>query len=131
MLLKFKNEHIYYALEPIWNSIDLSFKFKTQIDNLVKSKPDNDVIQEIEISKEILVQIYKAVSMQPEGMASAINKEIKEILLPQLLAESNNDNDNPNEAYSIILAISEMDLSDVAARAALIEKGKNKINKII
>ena len=60
-----------------------------------------------------------------------MNKEIKEILLPQLLAESNNDNDNPNEAYNIILAISEMDLSDVTARAALIEKGKNKINKII
>jgi hypothetical protein len=129
MLLKFKNEHIYYALEPLWSDINLNYKFKTHVNDLVIAKPDNDAIQEIEISKDILVQIYKAVSMQPEGPTSAINKEIKEILLPQLLAESNNDIDNPNEAFSTILAIQELDFSDIAARAALIEKGKNKILK--
>lgn len=71
MKLKFKNEHIYYAIEPLWNSVSLDYKFKTQIDNLISGKPDNDVLQEIEISKEILVQIYKSTNRpvhSPRGL---------------------------------------------------------------
>lgn len=127
MLLQFKNEHIFYALEPVWNQPDFDYKFQTHINALVVANSDNDFIQDVEISKENLLQIYRAVSRQPEGMAAAINKAIKELLLPQLLAESNNNDNDPNEAYSIILSIQALDQADIEARETLIEKGKNKI----
>lgn len=125
MKLKFKNEHIHYAMEPVWNNID--FMFKAQVKPIIVANSEKNFEQEIEVSKDILLEIYKGVSMQPNGIASAINKEIKEVLLTQLLSESNNDADNPNEAFSTILAIQELDLSYIIDREALIEKGKNKI----
>lgn len=132
MILKFKNEHIFYALEPVWNNID--FMFKAHVKPIIAANSEKDFEQEIEVSKDILLEIYKGVSRQPEGIAAAINKEIKEELLPQLSAVSNlqeviNDNAVPNEAASILIAINELDLADIAARAALILKGKNNILK--
>ena len=89
MKLKFKNEHIFYALEPVWN--DLHYIFQAKIGLLITANSEKDFEQEIEVSKDILVQIYKGVSQQPEGMAAAINKEIKDDLIPQLAAVSNMD----------------------------------------
>lgn len=99
---------------------------------MVIANSQNDFIQDVEISKELLIQVYEAASRQPEGPAAAINKEIKLALLPQLEAVSNmneviNNQAEPNEAASIQLAINDLDLADAAARAALIAKGKEKV----
>jgi hypothetical protein len=127
MKLKFKNEHIYYALEPVWNDSLFDYKFKTQINQLVVANSDNDFVQGIDITKDLLVFLYEKASQQQEGVAAAINKAIKAELLPQLLELSNNDNDNPNEAYAAIISIQALDAADIEARSAIIEKGKNKI----
>lgn len=127
MKLKFKNEHIYYVLESVWNSIELDYKFKTQINQLVVANSDNGFVQEVDITKDLLVFLYEKASQQQEGVAAAINKAIKAELLPQLLELSNNDNDNPNEAYAAIISIQTLDAADLEARSAIIEKGKSKI----
>lgn len=132
MILKFKNEHIFYALETIWNDVNFDYKFKTHINQLVSNNPDKDFIQDVEVSKEIVIDIYKACSRQPEGLAASINKSIKTALAPQLAALSNsgdveNNGAIPNEACSIQIAILQMDADDLEAREALILKGMNKI----
>ena len=127
MKLKFKNEHIFYVLESVWNSIDLDYKFKTQINNLVTANSDNEFVQEVDITKDLLIFLYEKASQQQEGVAAGVNKSIKAELLPQLLALSNNDNNNPNEAYAAIISIQALDAAALACRSAIIEKGKNKI----
>lgn len=127
MTLKFINKHIYWCMEPVWYQPDFDYKFKTHVNQLLANNSADDFEQSVEISKDLLVAIYEAVSKQPEGVAAAINKEIKELLLPQLLLLSNNDDNNPNEAYSAIIAIAQLDASDTAAREAIIEKSKNNI----
>ncbi len=129
MKLKFKNIHIWWCVESIWDNADFDYKFKTQINQLMKTNSNDDFEQEVEISKDVLVYIYKATSTESEGVASAINKELKDLLLPQLLAESNNDIDNPNEALSMLLAIQELDEIDKNAKNQKILKGKYKTLK--
>lgn len=119
----------------IWDSINFDYKFKTHIDQLVTANSERDFIQDVEISKEIVIDLYKACSMYPEGVAASINKEIKKVLGPQLAAISNlddvqNNGAIPNDALIIQMAIYEMDEQDLAKRESLIIKGKNKILKL-
>jgi len=129
MLLKFKNKHICWCMEPVWSDVAFDYKFKSHINDLLINNSDYDFEQDVTVSTEVLVEIYKAVSKQPEGVAAAINKEIKELLLPQLLLLSNNDDNNPNEAYSALKEIAASDAEDLAARESVIEKSKNNILK--
>lgn len=116
-------------MEAVWHQADFDYKFKPHINQLLTNNSDDEFEQSVEISKEVLVKIYEEVSKQPEGVAASINKEIKEVLLPQLLLLSNNDDNNPNEAYSAILAIQQLDAADIAAREIIIQKSKNNILK--
>lgn len=129
MLLKFKNKHICWCMEPVWSDVAFDYKFKTHINQLISDNSNNEFEQSVEITGDNLVSIYRAVSKQPEGVAAAINKEIKELLLPQLLLLSNNDDNNPNEAYSALKEIAASDAEDLAARESVIEKSKNNILK--
>jgi hypothetical protein len=106
MLLNFKNEHIFFALEPVWNTPGFDYKLQTHINQLVTANSDNDFIQQVEISKETLLKVFKSVSAQPEGVAAFINQQLLGALLPQLEAVSNLEAvqqglEQPNEAASI------------------------------
>lgn len=132
MLLNFKNEHIFFALEPVWNISGFDYKLQTHINQLVAANSDNDFIQQVEISKETLLKVFKSVSAQPEGVAAFINQDLLDALLPQLEAVSNlpavqQGLEQPNEAASILIGIGQIDSDNQAAKAALILKGKNKI----
>lgn len=81
--IKLKNKHMYYCISDCFNSLDP--RFITHLWNLTVENEDDDFEQTVEIPKTELVKIYMSVSRNMEGVAASINKEINEILLPQLM----------------------------------------------
>jgi len=130
MTLQFSNTHIFFALEAIWDN--LNYKFKYAINEIVAANPDDDYMQTIDISEDILIQIFSTVTVQPEGVAAFINAEMLAELAPQIAAVSNIADVQagtaaPNEGARIQIAINDIDVANKAVKAAKILRGKNKI----
>ncbi len=130
MQLKFKNEHIFFAIESIWTNLDYRFKF--QVNQLITANGYEDFIQTIEVPEDILLQIFKAVSSQPEGVAAFINKAMLAELLPQIEVDSNlqkvqDGKEQPNESARLLIAINEINNANKATKAAKILNGKTQI----
>ena len=130
MILNFKNQHIFFALESIWPNLD--YRFKYNLNALVAANDADDYVQTIDVPEDILIQIFKAVSAQPEGVAAFINQEMLASMQPQIMAASNiadvmAGTAAPNEAARILIAISEFDAANKATKAAKILNGKTQI----
>lgn len=130
MILQFKNQQIYFALESIWPN--LHHRFKTELQDLVIANPDEEYIQTVDVPEAILMQIFKAVSTQPEGVAAVINQQMLAALEPQIAAASNinmvmQELEPPNEASRIIIAITEFSAQNATAKANKILNGKDQI----
>jgi len=130
MTLQFSNTHIFFALEAIWANLD--YKFKNVINQLITANNDDNFMQSLEISEDILIQIFSTVTVLPEGVAASMNAEMLAALSPQI-AELSNIADvqagtaEPNESARIQIAINDIDVANKAVKAAKILNGKNKI----
>jgi hypothetical protein len=132
MQLNFKNKYIYFSLEDIWEN--LNYHFKTLVNQLCTANSDDEFVQSINVPEEILIQIYKDVTVKPEGVAMAINHAMLEDLKPQLAALSNLPDvmagtAQPNEAARIQIAIGKVDDNNTATLNAKILNGKTQILK--
>ena len=122
MIIQIKNIHIFFAVESVWGS--LNYRLKYQINKLVEIDEKDETVQKVEISEPDLLQIFKAVSSQPEGVASKINQEILFDLIPQLMAEAQQGDE---EAQRILYGVNEIDVDNKATKEAKILNGKNQI----
>ncbi len=131
MQLQFKNKHIFFALESIWDQLD--YKFKYHINELVSANSEDEFEQSVTIDSEVLLKIYEAVSSQPEGIAAVINAELVGILTPQIQSQSNlqevmnGDNVEPNEAAKILIEISKIQSRNGVTLYNKILNGKTQI----
>ena len=140
MQLQFKNSQIYFAVESIWAQIDYRLKF--QLHNLVAANSEDDFIQTVDVQPNDFIQIYRAVSAQPEGVATKANETLEDDLMPQLIAAHNLQpvmvnnafshfepvpDVEPNEAGQIILGIQQIKQENRAVRDAKVLNGKTQI----
>lgn len=130
MTLQFTNNHIFFALDTIWPGLD--YKFKYAMNQLIVANPADDYVQTIEISEDILIQIFSTVTVLPEGVAAFINQEMLTELVGQIQPQANLEavqagTEAPNEAARIMIAINEIDVANKAIKAAKIANGKNQI----
>ena len=130
MILKFKNAHIFFAVESIWGN--LNYKFRYLLNVIITANPDNEFVQVFDIPADILMQIFATVNIQPEGVAASTNKEMLNLLIPQLLAYSNVDavkagKEQPNEAAQLLIAINVISVANDSVLAAKLITGKAQI----
>lgn len=130
MTLQFTNNHIFFALDAIWPGLD--YKFKYAINALIAANSADDYVQTIEISEDVLIQIFSTVTVLPEGVAAFINQEMLTELVSQIQPLSNLEavqtgTEEPNEAARIMLAINDIDVANKAVKAAKIANGKRQI----
>lgn len=130
MLLQFKNTHIFFATEAIWDNLD--YKYKYLLNQQVTANPDDEYVQTIEVPEEILIQIFSTVTVQPEGVAAFINQEMLTELLSQIQPAANLEavqagEEEPNEASRIMIAIDKISQANKSVKLAKILKGKNQI----
>ena len=130
MILKFKNAHIFFAVESIWGN--LNYKFKYLLNKVITENSENDFVQTIEIPIDVLLQIFSTVTVQAEGVASFINQEMLESLMPQIMGQSNiaaalKGTEEPNESALLLFAIADIDNANKTIKAAKIISGKNQI----
>lgn len=129
MTLQFKNIHIFFALEAIWNELD--YRFRYHINQLVSANSEDDFVQSVSIDERTLLLIYQNVSSKPEGVAAQINKEMFELLQPQILQQSNitdvQQGAEPNEASRVLLGIQAINEANQANKEAKILNGKTQI----
>lgn len=139
MVLKFKNAHIFFAVGNIWDSIN--YKYRGVLNKLVAANPNDDFIQEFDIPQDILLQIFSSANVQPEGVAASTNKAMLNLLIPQLMQESNMDavdNQPPssdpmasrlsyNEAALILIEIGVISAANDTVLAAKLITGKAQI----
>jgi hypothetical protein len=130
MLLQFKNTHIFFAIESIWENLD--YKYRYQLNQIITANSDEDYVQTLEVPEDILIQIFSTVTVQPEGVAAFINQEMLTELLGQIQPLSNLEavqagTEAPNEAARILIAINEIDVANKAVKDAKILRGKNQI----
>ena len=83
MKLQFTNRQICFATSQCFGS--LHFRLQTHLQDLLLVNSEDDHVQDVTITPEQLVQVYKSVSTIPEGEARKINGEMKASLIPQLL----------------------------------------------
>lgn len=132
MQLSFKNEHIFFALDEIWES--LNYKFKYQINQLVIINSEADFVQTVSVDEETLIKVVESLSAQREGIAVLINKEMQSALEPQLLQASNIElvqagTEEPNEASRVLMAIDAINKRNADMKSAKVENGKLQILK--
>lgn len=84
LTLQFKNEHIYFCIEQIWDTLQFDYKFKAQLNNLCTANPDNEYVQTIAVPVPILLQLFNVVTVQPEGVAASINANMLQTLIAQI-----------------------------------------------
>ena len=132
MELQFTNKHIFFALESIWAALD--YKFKYTVNQLITANPADDYVQTIDVPEAVFTDIYSALTRAPEGVAAIINKEMFDILEPQIMAVSNiaeymadTENVEPNEGTRILLKIQEISAINVTTKNAKILNGKTQI----
>lgn len=128
MIVQFKNEHLYFAIEPLWQSSS-NIDFKYQLRQAITANSDNDYVQEMEIPESVLIKMFSCATVQPEGVAASINKLMLESLLAQLEPLSNleNEDEEPNEAARILIAINNIKDTNLHSRDGKIARGKNLI----
>ena len=109
------------------------------INQLVTANPADDYMQTIEISEDILIQIFSTVTVLPEGVAAYTNADMLQVLAPQIAAvsnladvmagavDTNGDPVQPNEGARIQIAINSIDQANIAVRDEKILRGKTKI----
>lgn len=147
MQIQFKNRYIFFAVESIWDRLD--YRFKYLLHQLVTENSEDEYVQNIDVPEAVLIECYKAVSAQPEGIATMNNEVMEADLMPQLFAVQNlhfngeyfepdytEDIEEgepvinvitPNEAGRIVLAIQEFKAHNKAVREAKILNGKTQI----
>jgi hypothetical protein len=130
MVINVKNQHIFFALEGIWDNLD--YRFKYQINQLVSANNGDDFVQQVDVTDTILIAVYRDVSSKPEGVAKAINQSMQEELLPQLEDQSNMDaviagTEEPNEAARTLLGIQDIQNDNDANTTARLLNGKTLI----
>lgn len=120
--LQLKNEHIYFALEGVWNELD--YRFKYQINQLVSANSDDDYVQTVQVDRPTLRLILNSVNNKPQGCSREINPEMFMVILPQIeaLAEAENE-----EAILILQGMQAVTLENDALKNAKILNGKTQI----
>lgn len=136
MIIQFKNRYIFFSTESCWHELPISFKYL--LHQLVTTNSDEEYVQTLDVPEDVLLKIYRAVSAQPEGVATMNNEVMEADLMPQILAAHNLQynagggyfepgEESPNEAGRIMLAIQQFKASNRAIREAKILNGKTQI----
>jgi hypothetical protein len=138
MQLQFSNRHIAFALSAIWQNLD--YKFKYTVNQQITANPSLDYVQTLEVPEGVLLQIFSALTVEPEGVASFINHEMEDLLLSQINAVSNladvqagtidpatNEVVAPNEGARLLIAISQIDTANKAVLESKIQMGLSQI----
>lgn len=131
MTLQFSTRHISFALSTIWQTTNL-YKFKYAVNEQITANPDLDFVHSLEVPEDILIQIFSAVTVESEGVASAINHEMEDILLSQInelsnLADVQAGTAQPNEGARMLIAIKAIDDANKAVLQQKIERGLAQI----
>ena len=100
--VKFKNKYIYYCIEGCFNSLDP--RFVTHLWQLAETNDDDEYEQTVSIPKEELVRLYSSVSQNTEGVSAAINKELNDILLPQIMQQFEITLEKLNEIQNFVFS---------------------------
>lgn len=86
MKLRITNKEIFFAIESVWPLIH--YKLKSQLNALVTANSEDDFEQEVDIDTDSFIQIMKATSAQPQGIAKDINPIIHSKLKTVILKEA-------------------------------------------
>lgn len=118
MITKFTNAEIATAISLCF--LDLSTRFQVYLSDLYKANSDPDFVQEIEISADNLLKIYKSLSSFPEGEIGKFNSQIKAKLLPIVMELAETEDE---EALQIIAGIQEIDAKNESVKQGKISLG--------
>ncbi len=133
--IKLKTKYVAYATRIASNTMDPILY--VHLRGLIFENENMEHEHTLSIPGSGLVNIYRAVSQMPEGIASVMNNEMKAALFPQLVQQSGltmpqieamaataeaNGNEL-NEAGEVILGIAKIDAENKAAAAQLVQEG--------
>lgn len=122
MELQIKNEHLFFALGGIWETLD--YKFKYNINQLVTANSDDTYIQTIDVTPVLVRTILNYVNLIPQGVAREINPEMFSSILPQVQAAAALGDP---EAIEILQDMNNTVINNNEIKNNLIITGKNKI----
>lgn len=131
MTLQFTTRHISFALSTIWQTTNL-YKFKYAVNEQITANSDLDFVHTLEVPEDILIQIFSAVTVEPEGVASTINHEMEDLLLSQINAVSNladvmAGTAEPNEGARLLIEIKSISEANKAVLQQKIDRGLAQI----
>jgi hypothetical protein len=127
--LTLKAKHYYYVTNFLTRSpANQAYSLISRIKTLTKdgtSSEDDDIT--MSASVEEVGRIYNILTNQPEGKASAINKEMVDILMPQVITGMQAGN---VEWISIGQDIETTKEANIRARDLLIHSGKTFLSEL-
>lgn len=131
MTLQFSTKHIAYALSTLWKNSDL-YKFKFAVNQQLSENPDLEYMHTLDVPEQVLIDVFSAVTVEPEGVASSINHAMEDSLLTQLNAASNLSDvqagtAEPNEAARLLIAIGKINDANQAVLQQKIDAGLAQI----
>ena len=84
MKIQITNREIFFAVESVWEQ--LNYKLRYQINQLVTANSDDSYVQEVDVDAVSFIQVMKATSNQPQGVAKDINPPMHLSLKGQILS---------------------------------------------
>ena len=126
MNITLKNKYIYFATDGCFDQFPTSLK--AQLHQKVIANPGDEYDQTISITADQLADVYRTTASQAEGVAAAFNLQMKNALVPQLMAMvQGNDPVAAAEAADALTRLQALDEADYVTRAAKIASGKQRI----
>ena len=139
--IKLKAKHYYYIVRFLKNySLEQYFSLFSRISTALNGNVDNEALFSVNASVGEVINIYKILTILPEGQANVINTEMSDMLQTQIQAgaiqEITNgivadENGNlPQEAYwqTLGAALTGFKNENALARDADIQTGKTLIS---
>ena len=106
--IQMTERHLAYCYDLVKNQpVDTFLSTATSIKNAVKANTDPAALLTVEIEVPIIETIYRKASQLPEGYATNINNEIKEVLIPQLMQYAQAEGTAQAEAQATAAAANE------------------------
>lgn|GEM_PF-2230208 len=115
-------KHTLWCGQGLWGNNDYlpeTLSFTAAINGKTYNEAENI---NVEMRPEVFIEIYKRLSALPEGNAARLNKEAKDLLLPQLMTFAQSpDVDLAASAVYILDALEEWDAKQVSDTDATVK----------
>lgn len=86
MQIQIKNKYIFFATHGVWQQLD--HRFCTHLWELVSANSEDEFEQMVTVPMSQLLLLYNNAANQQEGVAASINNEMNQVILSQLLTQS-------------------------------------------